>query len=168
MLNTNQQIYLNFLNRYQSAGLLCSNIYIEPESKEYSACRFIINHKQAHFRVAKITPTKIGQFVTLWKRTAHGPIAPYDESDAIDLCIVSVSSNNHFGQFVFPKSILLKQGILSKNGIGGKRAIRVYPPWDKTESKQAAETQAWQLNYFLNLDPQNLDLQNIKRLLLAV
>ncbi|MCX5923915.1 MAG: MepB family protein [Candidatus Dependentiae bacterium] len=167
MLNANQQIHLDFLNIYKSAGLMCDNIIIEPESKEYSACRFIINNKQAHFRVAKITPTKIGQFVTLWKRTASGPIAPYDESDSIDLWIISVYSGNHFGQFIFPKSVLLKQGILSKNGIGGKRAIRVYPPWDKAESKQATETQVWQLNYFLDLDPQNLNMQKIKALLLA-
>ena len=159
---------LDFLNMYRSAGLICDNIIIEPESKEYSACRFVISNKQAHFRVAKITPTKIGQFVTLWKRSTNGPIAPYDQSDTIDFFIVSVYSGNHFGQFVFPKSALLKQGILSKNGIGGKRAIRVYSPWDKTESKQATETQTWQLNYFLNLDPQSLNLQKIKNVLLAV
>ncbi|MFQ6421766.1 MULTISPECIES: MepB family protein [unclassified Bacillus (in: firmicutes)] len=33
----------------------------------------------------------------------------------------------------------------------GKRAIRVYPPWDKTTSRQAQKTQAWQLEYFLEI-----------------
>ena len=45
-----------------------SNIEIEKESSEYCAHRFEINNKKILFRQAKITPTKIGQFVTLWKR----------------------------------------------------------------------------------------------------
>ena len=38
---------------------------------------------------------------------------------------------------------------MSRNGRGGKRAIRVYPPWDTTISQQARKTQKWQLEYFL-------------------
>ncbi|TRW95625.1 MepB family protein [Flavobacterium gawalongense] len=33
----------------------------------------------------------------------------------------------------------------------GKRAIRVYPPWDTTTNKQAQKTQKWQLDYFLEI-----------------
>lgn len=40
---------------------------------------------------------------------------------------------------------------MSKNGEGGKRAIRVYPPWDKTINQQAQKTQKWQLEYFLGI-----------------
>jgi len=43
---------------------------------------------------------------------------------------------------------LLEYGIISKAGIGGKRAIRVYPGWDKPDSNQAKKTQAWQQYYF--------------------
>jgi hypothetical protein len=106
------------------------------------------------FRVAKITPTKIGQFVTLWKRSGNSPIQPYDLSDPLDFFVVSTRKGNCFGSFVFPKSVLHVQGVISKHGKGGKRAIRVYPPWDKTTSKQAEKTQAWQLKYFLEI-PQN-------------
>ncbi len=99
-------------------------------------------------RVAKITPTKNGQFVTFWKRSFEGPIIPYDVSDPFDLLVVSVKNAEQCGRFVFPKDILVKQGVISSGTQEGKRAFRVYPPWDIPESKQAAKTQAWQLSYF--------------------
>ena len=34
------------------------------------------------------------------------------------------------------------QGFASQDGKGGKRAMRVYPPWDITDSPQAKKTQA--------------------------
>ena len=45
--------------------LLCTNLIQETESQEYGACEFLLNGKSIRFRVAKITPTKIGQFVYL-------------------------------------------------------------------------------------------------------
>jgi hypothetical protein len=45
---------------------------LERESLEYAACSFKLNSMSVKFRVAKITPTKIGQFVTLWKRVSKG------------------------------------------------------------------------------------------------
>ena len=123
----------------------------EAESAGSGACGFGLNGFAMRFRAARITPTKIGQFVTLWKRTWKGPIQPFDDSDHLDFFIASTRKDNHFGHFVFPKSVLLEQNIVSRNGKGGKRAIRVYPPWDKTASKQAQKTQGWQLRYFLEM-----------------
>lgn len=34
-------------------------------------------------------------------------------------------------------------------------AIRVYPSWDRPTSKQAMETQQWQLPYFINMSSPN-------------
>lgn len=149
---------------YKPNGLFCNAIVQEPESKEYGACSFIIDHKTIKFRVAKITPTKIGQFVTLWKRIGRGPIMPFDLSDSVDFFIVSVRSAQHFGQFIFPKNILWQKGFVSKEGNGGKRAMRVYPPWDITDSPQARKTQSWQLLYFVELHP-IFDAANLKKLL---
>ncbi|MDR6846453.1 MepB family protein [Flavobacterium granuli] len=123
---------------------------LEAESSEYGACTFVLNNLNILFRTAKITPTKTGQFVTLWKRINKGPIQPFDSTDPIDLFIISARTGNHFGMFVFPKSILITKEIVTDKK-EGKRAIRVYPPWDITTSKQAQKTQKWQLDYFMEI-----------------
>jgi hypothetical protein len=135
---------------YLPSQFECSEPRVEAESAEYGACAFEVNGLSVRFRVAKITPTKIGQFVTVWKRVGDGPIQPFDMSDPIDLFVISSRKGNHFGQFVFPKKILCDQDFVSENETGGKRGIRVYPPWDKTISPQAQKTQRWQLEYFLD------------------
>lgn len=138
---------------YGPSGLISRSITPEMESKEYGAFDFEMNQRQIKFRVAKTTPTKIGQFVTLWKRIGNGPILPYDLIDPIDLFVISVRTQPYFGQFVFPKVILYEKGILSKDGQGGKRAIRVYPPWNLTDNKQAKQAQTWQMRYFFEIPP---------------
>lgn len=126
---------------------------MEAESSDYGAYDFLVNDRFIKYRIAKITPTKLGQFVTLWKRKGKGPIRPFDSSDPIDLVVISVREMNHFGQFVFPKSVLIEMGVISNKGKEGKRAIRVYPPWVLTTSKQAQKTQSWQLEFFLEIPP---------------
>jgi len=148
---------------YETHGLLCTNLAQEAESQEYGACTFDINRKRITFRVAKITPTKIGQFVTLWKRVKNSPIMPFDMADPIDFFVVSVRNNQNFGQFIFPKNILWQKGFVSQEGNGGKRAMRIYPPWDMPNSPQAQKTQAWQLLYFVEMQP-NMDSAKIKKL----
>ena len=47
--------------------------YIEcAESTEYNACSYTVNGQKIIERTAKITPKKIGQFVTCWKRNIDG------------------------------------------------------------------------------------------------
>jgi hypothetical protein len=123
---------------------------IEADNAEYGAYFFILQGQRVKFRVAKITPTKIGQFVTVWKRVGK-QTQPYDVLDPFDLLVISTRRDEFFGQFVIPKSVLMQQGVLSEAGQGGKRALRVYPPWDETYSRQAQNTQAWQLLYFLEI-----------------
>lgn len=151
---------------YNPLGIKLDNLEQESESQEYTAYKFIINNLKILFRTAKITPTKTGQFVTLWKRVNSGPISPFDSNDLIDLVIISVHQGELRGHFVFPKNILLEKKIFSRNNIGGKRAIRVYPPWDRAESRQAQATQSWQLEYFFAFGPRiKIDAQKIKLLL---
>lgn len=149
---------------YAPSGLMLNALEQEAESKEYGACTFRMNNQIVKFRVAKITPTKTGQFVTLWKRIGNGTIMPYDTTDPIDLFIISVRSGEHLGQFIFPKDVLQRKGFISSDGIGGKRAMRVYPPWDKPDSRQAKNTQNWQLLYFAEIKP-ILDIHNIRQLI---
>ena len=69
--------------------------------------------------------------------------------------MIAVSDGNNVGEFIFPKTILTKKNIFSSNGKEGKRAIRVYTPWDKTTSAQAAKTQKWQNHFFVDLISEN-------------
>ena len=133
---------------YEACGFKISEFVTEPESQEYSACRFRVDNFQIVCRTAKITPKKTGQFVTFWKRSGKGPIEPFYENDEFDFFIVNVCSGIQTAQFVFPKSVLIGKGIISTEKKEGKRAFRVYPPWDKSGSKQAEISQKWQSDYF--------------------
>lgn len=137
---------------YDKCGLQISTVREEAESKEYHACRFELNGAKIVSRMAKITPKKVGQFVTFWKRNQHGITEPLNESDPIDFYVVTVKTDKRLGQFVFPKSILISKGILSTTKKEGKRGFRVYPAWDETQNKQAIKTQKWQLNYFFEIN----------------
>jgi hypothetical protein len=126
----------------------------EVESTDYSACRLALNGQAVAFRVAKTTPTKLGQFVTMWKRpTLNAAIAPFDIRDGIDFVVVSVFDATHRGQFVFNKETLAQRGVMSREDKGGKRAMRVYPPWVTPASRTASATQKWQLECFFSIAP---------------
>jgi hypothetical protein len=71
-----------------------------------------------------------------------------------------VRTEKKFGQFVFPKSVLIKKGIISTRKKEGKRAFRVYPNWDVAKNKQAERTQKWQLDYFYEINA-TTDLQKV-------
>ncbi|GAA0739223.1 MepB family protein [Gaetbulibacter jejuensis] len=137
---------------YDKCLLEISDFKIESESKEYNACTFKLNELNIISRTSKITPKKVGQFVTFWKRNKKGQIEPFDENDQIDFFVVNVRAKNKFGQFVFPKSVLIKHGIISTLNKEGKRAFRIYTTWDTIKNKQAKETQKWQMNYFYHIN----------------
>lgn len=143
---------------YEPGNFICSSIKPDTESQEYKACSFYLNGKKIIYRTSKITPTKNGQFVTVWKRNNAGATAPYTEKDDFDFFMISCRKGIELGQFIFPKSVLVKQGIISSQQKIGKRGVRVYPPWDAMTSKQALETQKWQINYFVNILPENSNL----------
>ena len=152
---------------YSSCGFKVTPFAMGKESEEYLACTFNLDELKVISRDAKITPTKIGQFITVWKRIDDGPIQPFDATDKINFVVVNVSDGNHFGQFVFPKQVLIDHGVFSNDSKEGKRAIRVYPPWVSPLSKQAIKTQEWQSDYFLTVrkDGQT-DLKRTKALFL--
>jgi hypothetical protein len=155
---------------YAPCGYSVDQLQPELESADYAACTLQLNGLRVQYRVAKITPTKVGQFVTLWKRVGRCPIQPFDVSDPVDLFVVSTRSGQQLGQFVFPKAVLVAQGVVASGDLSGhqagKRALRVYPPWDATTSRQAQRTQAWQLRYFVDMSQgQAVDLERVKALL---
>ena len=79
--------------------------------------------------------------------------------------MISSRAENHFGQFIFPKSVLCEKGIISSGEKEGKRAPRIYPPWDKADNSQAKRTQAWQLQYFIKFSEDSFDFLRMKHLL---
>jgi hypothetical protein len=152
---------------YEPCGLKLTNPMLNAESSDYGACTFELNGKKIQHRLSKITPTKTGQFVTIWKRNKEGITEPFDVSDDLDMIIITARSGEHFGQFIFPKAVLADKGIITRDGKEGKRGIRVYPPWDLPTSKQAEKTQAWQTPYFFNFKNGNaINLELLKKLCL--
>jgi hypothetical protein len=136
-------------NVYIPLGIRCEKLIEDTECKKYNGCSFVINNKIIIFRSAKITPKKRGQFVTFWKRPLiNGPIIPFDVEDLVDYFVVIVKFKEQLGQFTFPRYVLLRHGIISQQNRGGKRALRVYAPWDICDNDQAKKTQSWQLKYF--------------------
>ncbi len=82
------------------------------------------------------------------------------EADPVDIVIIAVGDGDgaRHGFFIFPRSVLLERGVMSRAGSGGKRALRVYPPWCAPESAQALRTQRWQVRWFVAAgDQQGLD-----------
>ncbi|MGG0737581.1 MepB family protein [Niallia taxi] len=155
-------------NLYEPNHLMIKDIREEAQNSEYGAGTFQLNTKLVRFRVAKTTPTKIGQFVVFWEKDKANKNQAYSYEQAPDLLVINTfTNNNRFGQFIFPKEVLLKQKILKTATTNGKMAIRVYPSWDKPVSNQAINTQKWQLEYFIELDDDNLiemPSQNLKKL----
>ncbi|MCX4524226.1 MULTISPECIES: MepB family protein [unclassified Streptomyces] len=150
---------------YVPCGFACSEPVPEAESAEYAAHTFTLDGRSVRFRAARTTPTKAGQFVTVWQRSPGGPIRPFDAADPVDLFVVSCRDRGRFGQFVFSVDAFRRHGVVSVDGAGGKRALRVYPPWVTTTSRQAARTQAWQLEHFLDLSvPAAVDLGRAREL----
>jgi len=136
-----------FLDSCAAKGFVITNILKDEESHRYDAYTMMIEGKKIVFRQAHATPKKIGFFVTLWKRVSRD-IAPYDVSDAVDFVVIAAHNDEQRGYFIFPRSILLQKNIISEDGIGGKRGIRVYAPWNTDVHLMAQKSRLWQIDYF--------------------
>lgn len=152
------------LQMWERAGLSWAGIRAEPEGGDYAAHTLLLGGRSAVFRTAKTTPTKAGQFVTLWQRSAAGPIRPFDAADGVVLFVVQAGLGAGLGQFVFPLGVLARHGVVSLEGKGGKRAMRVYPPDVEPTSAQARRTQQWQCEYFL---PHDASAERVRELYAA-
>lgn len=137
---------------YSPHDMALTAICEEPQNAAYSAGIFQTALKTVRFRVAKQTPKKIGQFVAFWEKDSHNKNQAFSYEEAPDLLVITTFKNvHHYGQFVFPKEVLLKRKILRTDSNPGKMAMRVYPSWDHPTSKQAITTQNWQLPYFVDM-----------------
>lgn len=154
---------------FDGLGVECSPAVSEPDNAEYGAAVSDVGRSTIRFRVGKLTPTKVGLFVSVWRRGAGGSTEPFPAEDDVDALVVVAREGDRFGAFVFPNEVLATRGVVSVRGAGGKRGFRVYPPWSATSSPQAKRSQGWQCDWFLDLsDGAAVDLQRAGRLFAAV
>ncbi|AFR31144.1 hypothetical protein ARUE_c42720 [Arthrobacter sp. Rue61a] len=136
----------------QMLGRECSPPSPEADNAEYGAATATSGPGLIRFRVGKVTPTKVGLFVAVWRRAAAGGTEPFPadgpSAHDTDILVVSVRESENSGHFLFPRSALVTHGICSVNGSGGKRGFRVYPPWSVTPNRRAQVTQEWQGAFF--------------------
>lgn len=158
---------LTYVNEivYKPNHFIIKAIREEVQNSEYGAGIFQLNSKSIRFRVAKKTPTKIGQFVVFWEKDGNNKNQAFSYEKATDFLVINTfTSKKNFGQFVFPKDVLVKHNILKTATTKGKMAIRVYPSWENPNSKQAIETQDWQLKYFVEVNNKNNSIQELLKL----
>lgn len=143
-------------------GFSIVNVVHDGLSKKYAGSGFYLGDQRVIFRIANLTPNKIGNFVALWKKavgeSGRAENTPYAVNE-LDFCIIYVEKQHQRGVFVFPNWVLAENGILSSNvKTVGKIGFRMYPEWDIPTSNIAQKTQSWQLPYFINLsDTQSID-----------
>lgn len=135
---------------FKALNLNISDITPDLECEEYFGFNFKINQTHIKFRKSKLTPKKIGQFVTFWKRNSDKETVPFDINDDFDFYIIAIEENNNSGFFIFPKTILEKENLISSKQKIGKRGFRIYADWHFPNSKQAEKTKLWQTQFFIN------------------
>ena len=141
---------------FSKLNVVISHLKPDSECEDYLGYNFQINHLNFKFRKAKITPKKIGQFVTLWKRNPESKqTEPFSSEDVFDFYIIACECDEKFGFFFFSKEILAQKHILTTLSKEGKRGFRVYPNWDFPENKQAAKTQNWQREFFIDFSEED-------------
>lgn len=161
-------MYIEYITEFfkNNFNLETSEIKQDLSCKDYFGCDFMLNSLKIKFRVAKITPKKTGQFVTLWKRNKENITEPYTINDSFDFTIIYVENDLNKGFFIFSKEKLQEKDLISSETSSGKRGFRIYPEWDFVESKQAMKTKDWQVKYFFNLQsPSKIDLERIQNIL---
>ena len=159
---------IELLNKsiFKVCGIELENVETEKESQEYFAHNFELNKQKVKFRMAKITPTKTGQFVTIWKRNGNGITEPHNIDDEFEFYLIATRKAERFGVFIFDKTVLSENRILTSKKGEGKRGIRVYPNWNVTTNKQAQKTQNWQTKYFVEIsNEEKIDINKVKKLL---
>ncbi|MEJ9077290.1 MepB family protein [Gordonia malaquae] len=100
-------------------------------------------------RTARITPTKPGAFVAVWRRAADGGTEPFPSDEPITGLLVFVEDGGHEGVFAFTSNDLERLKITASPTSPGKRGFRVYPEWVDGLNPQATRTQRAQAAAFI-------------------
>lgn len=151
---------------FKPLKLNITEIIPDLECDEYSGFNFKINENRIKFRRSKLTPKKVGQFVTFWKRDSDGKTVPFSVNDDFDFYLISIEENESSGFFIFPKAVLEKENLISSELKVGKRGFRIYADWHFPNSKQAEKTKLWQTQFFIIFDnKESIILEKFEKIL---
>lgn len=158
-------MYLESLELIEQLFAGTDNYYVENlkkenQNKEYDGCTFSIQNYTFRSRLAKKTPKKKGYFVVFWKKGSENKNQAYSDDEMPDKLIITVIDKERKGQFIFPKTVLFKKGILRNENYNGKMAMRVYPSWETDLNNNAMKTQQWQKEYFIDMS-EGMDAQQV-------
>ncbi|TKH12676.1 mep operon protein MepB, partial [Bacillus wiedmannii] len=79
---------------YKPNNLMITNLIEEKQNAEYVGCLFHLNKKTIRFRVSKITPNKIGQFVSFWEKDTNMQNQAFSYHAAPDLLVITCINDN--------------------------------------------------------------------------
>ena len=163
----NNYISISFFNEIPlfSKKFYSINHEFEQWNQKYEAFNFEFNGVEFKSRLAKKTPKKVGYFVAFWCKNEINKNRPFNFNESKDKLIINILDGSKKGQFIFPKDLLVKKGIISSEKYKGKMDIRVYPSWEQNLNKTAVSTQKWQIPYFLDFS-NGFDQRKIKELYL--
>jgi len=142
------------LSHYLAAtGARSGLVRAEEQGSDYEAAVADLDGADWRVRTARITPTKPGAFVAVWRRDPSGATEPFDIGDSTAGLLVLVPAASRFGAFRFPLDRLGELGVYSTPTSSGKRGFRLYPPWCSDLNPQARRTQEKQAPFFDVLPP---------------
>lgn len=123
----------------------------EEQNSDYESGVVRLGDARWRIRTARITPTKPGAFVAVWRRNAAGTTEPFDAEDPTAGLLVYVVDGPHFGVFRFTTAHLVELGVIRSAAHAGKRGFRVYPGWSVGLNRAAERARAAQAAAFLDL-----------------
>ncbi|MGO4584919.1 MepB family protein [Arthrobacter sp. 2RAF6] len=123
------------------------------QNSDYESGVARIGKEQWRIRTARITSTKPGAFVAVWKRGDGGSTRPFTADESMSGLLVFVEEQERFGVFQFTKAHLISLGFVSSDLHPGKRDFRVDPEWCTDLNPQASRTQRAQGPAFVELPP---------------
>jgi len=125
----------------------------EDQNSDYESGIALVSGQWWRIRAARITPTKPGAFVAVWKRDEHGATRPFTAGESLAGLLVfvedRVEGEERFGMFRFTPEQLVSLGYVSSSSKAGKRGFRVYPSWCTGLKSQALRTQRGQAAAFV-------------------
>lgn len=125
----------------------------EEQNSDYESGLVSIEGERWRLRTGRVTPTKPGAFVAVWRRSEQGSTEPFPAADSTAGLLVFVVDRERRGVFRFTNERLSVLGITRSDKHPGKRGFRVYPAWCSGLNPQASRSQTAQAPAFTHLSP---------------